>query len=460
MKSEEKRNNEKSKARRVESKEPKNNAKTLFKAVSSPVLRSILATAILSMLLALIVFPVSGVMVEVNQEDLQLSYTGDINLDSGTLFLNAASDLVGVGTANPQQKLDVNGSINIVGSDIWDTGIYILDTKAIRSSNSESGTLYYDIVNQYFRDPSASYAIVMSLQGGGVGIGTYNPANKLTVIGDINATDNISTAKICLNGDCITAWPAGGSGTDSGWNDTGTIMQLTTSTDKVGIGTTSPNSKLAVDAYGVIGSANNAYYDIGAGRIAAGSSIYSYGAICSGNSIGNCSGSSGVIIRGGAMIGSPNVAIAGSGNSYFNAGNIGIGTTSPGQKLEVVGNANVTGTLTVGGTVIGGIPSGMIAMFDTACPTGWTQLSASFNGRFPRVAATYGGTGGSSTHTHTIDPPSTATNAQAGSWNKGSLAGGWDLTGGHNHSVDIPPFSSESADNIPPYIDVVFCKKN
>ena len=41
------------------------------------------------------------------------------------------------------------------------------------------------------------------------------------------------------------------------------------------------------------------------------------------------------------------------GNSYVNTGNFGIGTTSPGYKLDVNGNTNITGTLAVSSTVNG-----------------------------------------------------------------------------------------------------------
>ena len=58
----------------------------------------------------------------------------------------------------------------------------------------------------------------------------------------------------------------------------------------MGIGTLTPSAKLAVNAIGVIGFANNAAYDIGAGRIAAGQSIYSYGSICAGAASGDCTG--------------------------------------------------------------------------------------------------------------------------------------------------------------------------
>jgi hypothetical protein len=57
----------------------------------------------------------------------------------------------------------------------------------------------------------------------------------------------------------------------------------------VGIGMTTPSAKLAVNGLGLIGGANQSAYDIGAGRIAAGGSIYSYGSMCVGNNFGDCS---------------------------------------------------------------------------------------------------------------------------------------------------------------------------
>jgi hypothetical protein len=44
--------------------------------------------------------------------------------------------------------------------------------------------------------------------------------------------------------------------------------------------------------------------------------------------------------------------------------------------------------------------TGMIVMRDGSCPSGWTRVSA-FDGKFVRGASSYGGSGGSDTHTHT-----------------------------------------------------------
>ncbi|MBU1500158.1 hypothetical protein KKE48_04810, partial [Patescibacteria group bacterium] len=55
------------------------------------------------------------------------------------------------------------------------------------------------------------------------------------------------------------------------------------------------------------------------------------------------------------------------------AGNVGIGTASPSQKLDVSGNINFSGKLLEDGVEIF---SGMIAPFAGACPTGWTEYTA------------------------------------------------------------------------------------
>src|SRR5262245_55992101 len=47
------------------------------------------------------------------------------------------------------------------------------------------------------------------------------------------------------------------------------------------------------------------------------------------------------------------------------------------------------------------IPSGLIAMFDASCPSGWTRFSA-LDQNVAVGSTTYGVTGGAATHTHSI----------------------------------------------------------
>lgn len=79
----------------------------------------------------------------------------------------------------------------------------------------------------------------------------------------------------------------------SKWAQSGSDIHY--SAGNVGVATSSPLAKLTVG--GASGYANNVYYDIGADRIAANTSIYSYGRLCAGNSSGNCLGTGGTVVR-------------------------------------------------------------------------------------------------------------------------------------------------------------------
>jgi len=97
------------------------------------------------------------------------------------------------------------------------------------------------------------------------------------------------------------------------------------------------------------------------------------------------------------------------------------------------------------------IPSGLIAMFDTDCPTGWTRFTA-LDAKFPRGAASYGGTGGNESHTHDVDPPQTSITMK--------FSTGGTYSSREADYVDIPSFTSGAGSSLPPYLNVVWCKKD
>lgn len=131
------------------------------------------------------------------------------------------------------------------------------------------------------------------------------------------------------------------------------------------------------------------------------------------------------------------------------------------------------------------VPSGMIAIFDTSCPSGWTRVSA-FDNRTLMGAVSYGTTGGSATHDHAVD----LTTDSDGSHDHGAVTGATDIgvtpgtaeeptgptvgvvtaisnanhthsiTSGGAHTHTITTGSVDSASSWPPYITVVFCKKD
>jgi hypothetical protein len=67
---------------------------------------------------------------------------------------------------------------------------------------------------------------------GNVGIGTWSPTARLHVIGTVNATAFVG------DGSGLTGISVG----STGWSDGGTNVYTSTTTDNVGIGTTTPNS--------------------------------------------------------------------------------------------------------------------------------------------------------------------------------------------------------------------------
>lgn len=241
------------------------------------------------------------------------------------------------------------------------------------------------------------------------------------------------------------------------------------------------------------------------------------------------------------------------------SGFVGIGTTSPQNTLNVVGDANITGTveaaaITATGTVTANpfsgagtdltgtaasltagtatvattgdsataffstgtiedariastiardselaavIPSGFIGMFNSSCPSGWTYLSA-MAGKFARGSTTYGGTGGSDTHTHTTSGTAASTGSASGTTaadgtgatgalGTGAVTGstaaeGTGATGAasataltgsiSSHTVTNNQVTSDGASataltggidsgaNVPAYVNVVFCLKD
>jgi hypothetical protein len=185
------------------------------------------------------------------------------------------------------------------------------------------------------------------------------------------------------------------------------------------------------------------------------------------------SAADGYIIRGG-----PNASTTGAAHTHSNVGFTLAANTS--QELvasgskdgEQVGHTHVYSGGTSDGaeqlppfidvvlaqaTADVAISNGMIAMFDTTpLPANWTEVSAVNNDRFIRASSTsYGGTGGSLTHSHPnkiFTAPATA-DFTAKDVDLTPAQNGSDV--GHIHDTTIS-FSSEA--NIPPYVDIVFAE--
>ncbi len=111
------------------------------------------------------------------------------------------------------------------------------------------------------------------------------------------------------------------------------------------------------------------------------------------------------------------------------------------------------------------LPSGLIAMFDASCSSGWTRVSA-FDDNFLQGASVYGGTG-TGVHTHDVTVSAGTTGSTTPSKKDGQKIPNMvvlqdDVSGSttHSHAFSSATDASGNGTNLPAYINIVFCKKD
>jgi hypothetical protein len=236
------------------------------------------------------------------------------NISSGAFGANTGGGnysfpaSVGIGTASPASQLMVYGSAG-TGAPVTGGGTLLVGDSALGSTNAGGAVLFGggNSSGQYFA------GIKGALQNG-----SGNASGNLNFYTRVNATDGSLTQQM-------------------------TIL----SSGNVGIGTTGPGYKLDVEGGQVNASG---------GFCIAGSCIASWP---TGN-VTSVFGRTGAVtaasgdytvaqVTGAAPLASPTFtgSVTMPGGIWNSSGNVGIGTTAPGQKLEVNGNASIDGDLYV-----------------------------------------------------------------------------------------------------------------
>lgn len=267
---------------------------------------------------------------------------------------------VGIGTQSAGTPLDV---LKATGDAIQ---IKTADSNPARLDMGTTGSLWYTTAS---RTGTGSFLPLTYWTGdnervridtaGNVGIGTTNPGSRLSVNGSasIGGADfpagtnslNVYSGGAAGNSGWLRVGQASNIGLEAGWYynatianayaaigtygytnplriDASTIALQSQSTGNVGIGTTGPFDKL----------------ELGNGTAATGFALY-----------GNASGSKQSWVRAydksgqllGLTIGYGNadkIVLNGAGNTFFNGGNVGIGTSAPGLTLDVNGPVRST----------------------------------------------------------------------------------------------------------------------
>ena len=170
---------------------------------------------------------------------------------------------------------------------------------------------------------------VMQMTAGlNVGIGQTSPGAKLDVTGSINSTGTVNGTGLCISGDCRASWAAVAA--SNGWTINGNDLYKTITGGNVGIGINNPTYKLYVK-----GGADGIVSYFGGAEASGIQGLY----VVVGQNAGGGSEPTLVTLKSSGTTSGP--LSLGTGNSEvmrISGSNVGIGTTGPGQKLDVNGN--------------------------------------------------------------------------------------------------------------------------
>jgi hypothetical protein len=310
--------------------------------------------------------------------------------------INNFSGNVGLGSATPGQRLDITGTVRTIGFTM--SGQTPISGYVLTASDSAGDTTWSSPgavggwtvsgVNVYETSggnvgigTNLVTTAALTVMNGNVGIGTWIPATMLDVNGSVRMTGLTLTGNGAASGNVLvtnaigvgTWMPAGTLASTNYWNysaagniGVSTIQAvgigttyiggtgeaaLSVMNGNVGIGTWIPAAPLAVGA--------NAFTVSTTGAITAAANTFIV------NSTGAITAVTGITTTGG-------YTQTGGGINNF-SGNVGLGSATPGQRLDVTGTVRTIGFTMSGQTPISGY---VLTASDSSGDTTWSSPGA------------------------------------------------------------------------------------
>ena len=99
-----------------------------------------------------------------------------------------------------------------------------------------------------------------------------------------------------------------------------------------------------------------------------------------------------------------------------------------------------------------------IMMYNGSCPGGWSNYTG-LNGKYPKLAASYGGSGSDTTHTHDATLSNTTLTDSGNDQGRQRFIGpaALSVSGNHTHTVSFASVTTGSGTLEPKHTTLVFC---